>query len=35
MNEIDVLGGPLLVVLDEPVVEVSRWHVVCAVLVVA
>lgn len=34
VNEIDVFGGPLLVVLDEPVVEVASRKSVSAVLIV-
>ena len=35
MHEIYVFGGPLLVVLDEAVVEVTHWHGISRVLVVA
>ena len=31
MNKVDVAGGPLLVVLDEAVVEVAAGHVVLEV----
>ena len=34
MNEVDVAGSPLLVVLDEAVVEMAARHVVGRVLVV-
>ena len=35
VNKVDVAGGPLLVVLDEAVVEVAARHVVGRVLIVA
>lgn len=34
MNKVNVAGSPLLVVLDEAVVEVAARHVVCRVLIV-
>jgi hypothetical protein len=33
MNVIKVVRGPLLVILDELVVEVSLWEIICSVLV--
>jgi hypothetical protein len=34
VDKIDVLGGPLLIILDEAVVEVTGWQSVCTMLIV-